>query len=72
MVLVIHPNDMLQQGLLAVKIDRETQAGYCKAALVDKFKSYFGKQIGKEGCQFCSAKCYNSKTSVHEILETTE
>ena len=41
-------------------------------SLLSRFiKSYFGKQMGKEGCPFCCPKCYTSKTSVTEILETT-
>ena len=44
MVLVlIHPNDMLHHGLIAVKVDAETQNRRCEASNVEQFKAMFGK-----------------------------
>ena len=42
-VVLVHPDDMLLHGLIAVKVDVETQARRCEASNVEQFKSIFGK-----------------------------
>ena len=43
MVVLIHPNDFLLEGLCAVHVDATTQARRSHASNVDQFKSIFGK-----------------------------
>ena len=43
MVLLIHPDDVLHHGLIAAKVDAETQGRRCEASNIEQFKSLFGK-----------------------------
>lgn len=40
---LIHPDDMLRYGLMAVKVDAEMQSYRCEQSNVEQFKSIFGK-----------------------------
>ena len=42
-VVLIHPNDILHHGLIAVKVDAEIQGRRSEASNVEQFKSIFGK-----------------------------
>ena len=42
-LILIHPNDVLHHGLIAVKVDAETQNRRCEASNIEQFKSIFGK-----------------------------
>ena len=43
MAFIIHPDDMLREGLIAVKEGLDEQAKRCKESNISVFKSFFGK-----------------------------
>lgn len=62
---LIHPDDMLRQGLLAVKVDLETQDRRCKDTNIRVFKSFFGKHP-KHVCRVFR------DLQLHGLLDVTE